>query len=157
MPPTTTTRQTPSGIKLDDGFPTKIACAADPDFSMWEKSVKPPGLDGGDQIDTTTMFNATYRTFAPRQLKTMTECSGSSAYDPVVYTQGLALINVETSWTVRFADGSTLSFFGFLKSLELNELEEGTQPELTYTIVPTNQDPTTGAEAAAVLASVAGT
>lgn len=157
MPPSTTTRQTPSGIKLDDGFSTKIAPAADPDVSFWEKTVQPPGIDGGDAIDTTTMHNITWRTMAPRALKTLTECSVTAAYDPNLYNSILSLINLETSWTVRFPDGSTLDFFGFLKNFEPQEHQEGEQPEANITIVPTNQDPTTGAEAAPVLTNVAGT
>lgn len=157
MPPATTARATPAGIRLTDGHSTKIAFAADPDVSFWEMSVKPPGIDGGDAVQTTTMHNTTWRTMASRQLKTLTECTGEAAYDPNVVNNVNALINVETSITVRFPDGSTLDFYGFLKSVEFNDITEGNMPTLNYTIVPTNQDPTTGAEAAPVLTSVAGT
>lgn len=157
MPPTTTARQAPAGIKLENGHSTKIAFAADPDVSFWEKTVKPPGVDGGDAIEVDTMHNTTWRPKAPRTLKTLTDCSGSAAYDPNVITQAILLINVETSITIHFPDGSTLAFFGFLKSLEFNELSEGEFPMLTYTIVPTNADPTTGEEAAPVFVNVAGT
>src|SRR5437773_1398887 len=95
--PATTARQTPAGIHLDDGFSTKIAFAANPTISFWEKAVKPPGLDGSAPIDTTTMHNTAYRTMAPRSLKTATESSTSVAYDPNVYNQIIALINVRGS------------------------------------------------------------
>ena len=157
MPPATTTRQTPNGIKMDDGFSTKLACAADPDIAFWEKTVQPPGLDGGDAIDTTTMHNVTYRTMAPRQLVTMTASEITAAYDPVLYTSILNILNVETSWTCHFPDGSKLDFFGFLQKFEPSEHSEGEQPEANITITPTNQDPTTGAEADPVMTSVAGT
>jgi len=157
MPPTTSTRGTPAGIKLDDGFSTKIAFALNLTVSFWEKTVKIPGIDGGDAIETTTMHNVTWRTMSPRQLKTLTQATGKAAFDPNIYNDILSLINREGSITIRFPDGSTLDFFGYLKSVEFDDLEEGKQPELSYVIVPTNQDPTTGAEAAPVLTSVAGT
>lgn len=155
--PVPTPRGTPSGIKLDDGFKSLVTFATNPTVGFWEKGVTPPGLDGGAAVDTTTMHNVTYRTMSPRQLKTMTQFSMRAAYDPLVYTTVLALINVETTVTVRFPDGSTLAFFGFLMNFQPGELVEGTQPEATLTVVPTNQDPVTGTEQAAVLTNVAGT
>jgi hypothetical protein len=103
------------------------------------------------------MHNDTYRTMGPRRLKTLTEFEMTAAYDPSLFTAALALINVKTTVTVTFPDGSTLAFYGFLQKIEFSELVEGEQPECTITVVPTNQDPTTGAEEAAVLTSVAGT
>lgn len=155
--PVPTTRQTPYGIKLKDGYRTLFTFAADPDVSFWEKTVKPPGLDGGDAIEQTTMHNEDYRTFAPRSLITMTESSMTAAYDPAVLTQIMALINIETTITISFADGSTWAFFGFLKSFETNELQEGEQPNASVSIVCTNFDPTNKVEAGPALASVAGT
>lgn len=157
MPPTPTTRQTPGGIHLEDGHSTKITIAADPDVSLWEKTVTPPGVDGGDAIEQTTMHNTTWRPMAPRQLKTLTEVSFTAAYDPDAYNQLVTLINRETTITIRFPDGSTLAFYGFLKSFEPNEMSEGEQPDANCTITPTNADPTTGAESGPVLTSVAGT
>lgn len=155
--PVPTPRVDPTGIKLDDGYRTLVTFAFDTNIEFWEKTVTPPGYDGGDAIDTTTMHNDTYRTMSPRSLKTLTEFEMTAAYDPSLYTAALALINRETTITVTFPDGSTLAFYGFLKGFEAGTLEEGTQPEVTLTVVPTNQDPTTGAEEAPVLASVAGT
>ncbi len=157
MAPPTTARQTPSGIKMDDGFSTKIAFAADPDISFWEKTVQPPGIDGGDAVETSTMHNEEWRTMSPRQLKTLTDSSVTAAYDPNLYNSILNLINVETAVTVHFPDGSTLDFYGYLQKFEPSDNSEGEQPEATITIVPTNQVPSTGAEASPVLTSVAGT
>lgn len=155
--PVATARVTPSGIRVDNGHRTTVTFATDTNFEIWEKTVTPPGLDGGDEIDTTTMWNTTYRTKAPRTLKDMTPFEVTAAYDPVVFSSALALINVKTTITVTFPDGSTLAFYGYLKSLEFGELAEGEQPEVTLAVTPTNQDPSTGAEEAAVLTSVAGT
>lgn len=155
--PSATVRQDPSGIKLDDGYRTLVTFASDPNIEFWEKSVTPPGLDGGDEIDTTTMHNDDWRTNAPRALIRMTPFTTTAAYDPSIYTAALALINRKDTVTVRYPDGSTLAFYGFLKTIEFSELVEGTQPECTITVVPTNQDPDTGSEEPPVLTSVAGT
>lgn len=141
-----TVRQTPSGAKLKDGYRSLVTFDADPDVSLFEMSVKPPGLDGGDKVDNTTFWNDTVRTYAARQLKEMTDGSMTCGYDPKVYTQLLALINVETLVTVLFSDSSRIEFYGFLKNAEPNELKEGEFPTLSCTICCTNTHPTTGAE-----------
>lgn len=155
--PVATARQDPAGIKLDDGYRTLVTFATSPTISFWEKSITPPGLDSGDPIDTTTMHNDQWRSMAPRQLVTMTEFTMTAAYDPNIYNTILTLLGTETTVTVTFPDGSTLAFFGFLRSFEPDALTEGAQPEATITVTPTNADPVTGAEEAPVLVSVAGT
>lgn len=155
--PTPTARQTPAGIRLTDGFSTKVTFAADPDVSLWERTVKPPGVDGGDAIETSTMHQTAWRTMAARALKTLTESTFTAAYDPNCYNQLISLINVETTITVTFPDGSTLAFFGFLRAFEPNELQEGEMPDAQVSITPTNEDPAAHTEQAPVLTSVPGT
>ena len=155
--PVATLRQDPTGIKLDDGYRTLVTFATDPDICFWEKEVTPPGLDGGDAVETFTMHNDRWRTMAPRALITMTEFELTCAYDPAIYTAALALVNVKTTVTVQFPDGSTLAFYGYLRTFEPDALSEGEQPEATITVQPTNADPQTGAEEGPVLVSVAGT
>lgn len=155
--PTPTARGTPSGIKLDDGYQTFITFASHPTIGFWEKQVTPPGLDGGDEIDTTTMHNVRWRTRSPRALITMTNSSLTAAYDPALYTTILTLINFETTVTVRFPDGTTVAFFGFLKNFQPGTLVEGAQPEATIEVVPTNQDPSSGAEEDPAVDSAEGT
>jgi hypothetical protein len=144
--PVPTPRGIPTGKKLDDGYKTVICLGASPTMSLWEKTVKPPGLDGGEAVDTTTMHNTVFRTKAPRQLKDATACTFTAAYDPAMLTALLTRINVEDTITVHFPNGGSLAFFGFLQSFETADIAEGTQPEATCTITPTNQDPVTGAE-----------
>lgn len=154
--PSAGTRSTPAGIRLRDGFATKICFTADTDVSLWEISVSPPGADGGDAVDTTTMWNTTYRTKYPRTLKEITDSSFTAAYDPTVLTQIIALVNVATTVTVIFPDGSTWAFFGYLRSFEPDEITEGEMPTATVNIVATNTD-TSFAEQAPAVSSVAGT
>lgn len=155
--PTPTSRATPGGIKLKDGYKSLITVALDTDISFWEKTTKPPGLDGGDPIDQTTMHNEDYRVFLPRSLVTLTPFTFKAAYDPAVITQILAIINIETTLTETFGDQSTLAYYGYVRMIEFDDLVEGTQPECTVTVVPTNWDPVNKVEAGPALASISGT
>lgn len=145
--PAVTSRVTPAGTKLHDGYSTKVAFAADPDVSFWEKNAQPPGLDGGDAINQTTMHNTTVETMAAAALIKVTESKLTVAYDPKVYDQIFALINTNGAITVRFPNGDKLSFFGYLRTFEPQSLERGSQPEAQITIQPTNVDPADGSEA----------
>jgi hypothetical protein len=135
----------------------------DPDISFWMKTVTPPGIDGGDAVENTTMHNSTWRTFSPRALATLTEATFTAAYDPNVYYDIVGaggsggILNAEGSITVHFPDGSTLDFFGYLRMFEPDALEEGSQPEATVTIQPTNWDPSAKVEAGPVMTEVVGT
>ncbi len=155
--PATTTRIIPPGIKLLDGFSTVVAFALDPNVNLWEIGVTPPGVDGGDTIEVTNMHNVTWRTFEPRALYTLTELAFTSFYDPVVYTEILSLVNVRGSITTNFPDGSTLDFYGYLRTFEPQEIVEGDTPQANVTIQPTNWDPVNNVEADPVVTEVSGT
>jgi hypothetical protein len=148
--PVPVARATPLGKMLGDGFSTKIAFTSDTNVEFWEKTVTPPGLDGGDAVDLTTMHNAAWRTTAPRHLKTLSEFTLTAGYDPVVFTAIALLINKPDTITVHFPNGGSLAFFGFLRVFAPGEAAEGAMPEATLTIMPTNRDPVDGSEAAPV-------
>lgn len=152
-----TNRQTPAGTKLDDGFSIKIAFAVDPDISFWEKTVTPPGIDGGDKIPTTTQHNVAWRTFAARALKELTDGSINAAYDPEVIEQINSIINQPGEITIHFPDTSKLVVYGYLKSFTPAALSEGEQPTADITIVFTNYNPNTGAEVGPVFIDNSGT
>lgn len=155
--PANTVRGTPAGIKLKDGYQSLISFAANSTISFWEKQITPPGLDGGEKVPQTTLNNATFRTFAPRGLYELSDVTVKAAYDPNVYTQIASLINVEGAISVKWKDGSTIDFFGYLQKFMPDALVDGTQPEATITIVCTNWDPAGKVEAGPVLTSVSGT
>lgn len=155
--PTTTARTTPAGLALTDGFSTKIAFAADPDVEFWEKTVKPPGFDGGDAIDQTTMHNTLYRVFLSRSLITLTEITLTAAYDPKVLDSIAALMNVITDITIHFPNSDTWDIYGWLRMFDPQSHEEGTQPECQITIQPSNWDPDANVEAGPNYISAAGT
>lgn len=154
--PTPTARGTPAGIRLDEGFSTKVTLARNTTVSIWEKTIKPPGVDGGEAVETTTMHNLTLRTMAPRVLKTMTPMTFKGIYDPNLYNQLFSIVNVRDTITVKFSDNSTLAFWGYVQKFEPAEISEGAPCEADITIVPTNTD-LSGVEQAPVLTSVAGT
>lgn len=155
--PATTTRSSPVGAFLKDGYQTLIAFAADPDVSFWEKAVQPFGMDGGDAIDNTTMHNTTYRVMRSRSLITATDITSTVAYDPEVLDQIVALLNVETDVTVHHSNSDTWDFYGFLRSFTPQENTEGSQPEAEIVITPTNYDPDADVEAGPNFISAAGT
>lgn len=154
--PSATVRSTPAGRKLEDGYQSLITFSADTDVAFWEKTVQPPGYDGGEKIDQTTQHNTTFKTASPQALIEVTDGQITAAYDPRVIPQIQALINVECTITVLFPNGDTLAYFGYLQKFEPNELTPGEQPECTITIVATNKD-SSGAEQAPVLVEAAGT
>lgn len=155
--PSATARTSPSGRYFEDGYQTLITFAADADVQLWEKTVKPPGYNGGDEIDVTTMHNTALRTKAPRALIDMTNGSITCGYKGTAYAQTKALINVETTITVTFPNGSTLAFYGYLKNFDPGDHSEGAMPEASCEFVCTNRDPTTGEEEAAVYTAATGT
>lgn len=126
--------------RLDDGYQTLISFAADTDVLFWEKTVTPPGISGGGEIDTTVMANETYRTRKPKALITLTNSSLTVAYDPAVYPEIIALVNVNNLITITFPDGDTLAFWGWLDEFTPGESTEGEQPTAEITIVPSNEN-----------------
>lgn len=133
-------RTTPDGFVLTNGHPTFISFGILPALDIWEKEVQPPGIDGGDPIDTTTMHNEEWRTMAPRTLKTLSEHTVTAAYDPCAFADLNNMVNIVDNITVHFPDNSTLAYWGFIRTVEFSPNVEGEQPEMTITVVPTNYD-----------------
>lgn len=157
MPPTPTVRQTPAGIKLKNGHPTKCTFSMDPDCEFWEVTVKPPAADGGEPVPQTTMHNVLAHTKAPRTLVDYGDTLVTAAWDPIMYTRAKEMINKEQTITITFRDGSTLCYYGYLRSVDPAELAEGAPPRISMVVVSTNADPTTGAEELPVLNNISGT
>lgn len=156
--PSTTALQTPAGIMLHDGFRARIAFNRDPDASLWVKTIKMPDIDGGDAIDFNTMHNTLYRMFRERSLITITDITGTCAYDPNVWNNIITnLVNQNGAITIHLDDGSTLDVWGFLRTFSPQEFVEGTFPTANFAITVSNFDPQNRVEAGPVLTSVAGT
>ncbi len=156
--PTPTARVTPVGLKMPDGYRSLVTFSKNAYIQLWERQVKPPGIDGGQKIETTTMHNTAYRTAAARHLKTLDDANMMCAYDPDAITDLLALINDDTgSVTFLFPDASTWCAWGYLGKIEFGDLKEGEFPEATVTIFITNYDKNGGVEAAPVFTPGTGT
>lgn len=154
--PAPTPRTLPTGYKLPDGYRALVTFGSNPGISLWEKTVKPPPVEGGDKIDTTTMINAAWRTAWLRQLKTLGDLTFEAAYDPDVLSTIFSQTNRNDQITVFFGDGTTLAFWGGLVKFEPGELKEGEFPQATVSISATNTD-NSYAEQAPVLTAAAGT
>mgnify|MGYP001221696046 FL=1 len=124
---------------LKDGFGIAITFAGH-NFSLVldPTSITPPGVEGGDPIDTTTHSNIAYRTKHPRSLKEITDASMTVVYDPGAWTSIVAAINDNTLITFTFPDASSLAVYGYLKSFTPNEYVEGEQATAECVIVVTN-------------------
>ena len=155
--PTPSAIPSPAGIKLKDGYRCFVTIAASTTIGLWTKEATPPGVDGGESIDQTTMHNDDWVTRAFQSLLDLTESTYKCAYDPAVYTTMVTAANTETTITYHFSDGSTLAFYGGVRKFEFDALVRGQQPTCTVTFTPTNFDPVNKVEAAPVLTSVAGT
>jgi len=137
---------------IDDGFKTTIAFSAGSSGVVLanilkERNVTPPGIEGGGPNDTTTMRNTTWRTRSPKGLKTLSAGALVCAYDPAVFDELVAMVNVNQSIVITFADLSTLTFWGWIDNAVFSEVTEGEQPTVTITIEPSNQN-ASGAEIA---------
>lgn len=135
--------------RLDDGYQTLISFAADTTVLFYEKTTTPPGIDGGGEIDTTTMQNSTWRTRAPKSLITLSNAATTVAYDPATYPEIIALVNVNNLITVTFPDGDTLAFWGWLNTFTPGEHVEGEQPEAEIEVIASNVN-SSGVETAPV-------
>lgn len=143
---TPTARTAPTGKKMKNGWRTTFTLQNKPGLDIFEKEVKPVGYDGGDAIDTSTMWNNQVHTYAARKLIKGTDCSVKGAFDPDVYPDLLTQINSEQIITNTFPNGATICWYGFLKSAEPDSLKDGAQPDFNLVFVPTFTDPVTQAE-----------
>ncbi len=155
--PTVTQRVIPTGYKVPDGFKTTISGTAMPGVQFYEQTVQPPGIDGGDAINTTTMLNVAWRTFSPRQLKTLMPIKLTAAYDPQCIPSLVNIINLPQSLTVHFPEGASIAFYGFIQKFEPKENKEGEMPLCDLTVTPTNQDYVNQVEAGPLYTPSSGT
>ncbi|GAG42929.1 unnamed protein product, partial [marine sediment metagenome] len=119
--------------------------------------LKPPAIEGGDPVDFTTMHNTLWETSGPPVLMRLEDLTGSCNYDPDIYDEAIEVINAVGTITVAWADGSTLAFFGYLKTFDPQEIQKGQPPRANFTVHPTNYDNENSLEAGPVLTEVEGT
>jgi hypothetical protein len=113
---------------IKDGHQTLILITANPFVRFKEREVQPLGLDGGGEIDTTTMRNNRWRTKYSKSLITGDDTVLQVNYDPSIYSQILAILNVNTVIDLFFPDGSALAFWGWVDKFTPASLKEGEFP-----------------------------
>lgn len=145
--PTITLRTLPNAIRLDDGYQSLIVFTSNSGLAIFEKTVQPGALEGGDPIMTSTMLNVDYETKAPQRLKGIDDIVVVAAYDPAAVSDINDLVNLPDSISVHWPEGSIQAQWGYLRRAEFSPLTKGEQPEVTLTIVVTNWDPVNCVEA----------
>lgn len=146
------TRVAPNGIPAQNGYQTLIATSLAPNLAFWEKAVKPPKLDGGRHVDTTTMWNVNVKTKAPSSLIDVADISVTAAYDPTQLSRIMAILNkvrqgntpgciCVTHPAIPGLTPLQQTFFGYIMAVDPTENKDGSQPDIKLDIVVTNWDP----------------
>lgn len=125
---------------LRDGHPTTITFSENPNILLQEKTVKPPAVIGGGAIDTKNMRRTKWRTKWPKTLKEMGDITGTSIYDPAVYPQLIAMVNVNQELAIEWADGQILTVWGWLDNADPSTNEEGEEPTIDFTVILSMMD-----------------
>ena len=127
-------------VRLDDGHSTIFSFSEAPTIKLYEKEITPPGMTAGGPIDTTTMRNHRWRTFAPKKLLSLTAMSCTVAYATDAIPILFDMIGVKQEITVIWPDGATVTFWGWIEEFTPGSNVEGEQPTASLTITPSNVD-----------------
>jgi hypothetical protein len=126
---------------MENGFKTLITFPTHPAIKFQEKEVQPFGVEGGDEIDVSTMRNTTVKTKAPQALLDFTNGNITVAYEGAVLAQIIALVNVNQLIVITLPTGhGTWSFWGYLKNFIPGANVPGEQPEAEAEFVCTNRN-----------------
>lgn len=126
---------------MHDGFSTIISVWTNGQpINLKEREVQPPDLDGGGEIDTTTMRNVRWRTKAPKSLWTLGDLTVQVQYDPIAYQQLLPWVNVITYFTVVFPTGQWIGFYGWIDKFTPPSHKEGEFPVAELKVHCSNTD-----------------
>jgi len=137
---------------LKEGLGTTITFAGHTfTLTIDPSSITPPGLDGGDAIDSTSLSNVLYRTKEPKSLIDVTDGGLTVFYDPAAWDDIVSAMNDNVLITVTFSNSDTLAFYGYIKTFEPGESVEGEAPSAEMVVVATAQ--TAGTETAPVYAA----
>jgi hypothetical protein len=144
---------------MPEGYRATVAFSLKASLQLWERDLKPPGLDGGNMIDITTQFNNKWRTGFAQSLVKVDPISFTAAYDPDAYTDIInTLLNAKTgSITFWLPSGDSIDMYGYLQKFEPQELKIGEYPMAQCTIEITNYDTANFLEVGPVYVAAAGT
>jgi len=116
------------------------------------KSITPPGITNGDEIDTTTQSNSAYKTKYPRKLLEVSDASFTAAWNIAGWDELTSVVGQNGEIVFTFPDDSTLTVWGYLKEFTPGEFAEGEMPVADATIVITNEN-SSGTETAPVVSA----
>lgn len=106
---------------------------------IWELESTPPGIDGGNPINVTSMRNTLWETQLPKTLKKLTMAKFKCAFAGEAYNTLNALINVNRPMVITLPDGKRISAWGWLRKFIPDPLKEGEQPtadvEIEFSLV----------------------
>ena len=155
--PPVTARITPTGYKLSEGFKATIAFSKNPGINIWEVETGPAGMEVVE-INTTTQHNIRYVSKYPSYLVASDDIVGTAAYDPDVMDALVGMLgDPGGSFTIHMPEGTTHSYWGFLKSFKFQPLRVAQFPLANYAICVTNYDPVNKVEAGVSTVQAAGT
>jgi hypothetical protein len=125
-------------MAFNDPQGTRITIGA---VTFLEKSVTPPGADGGDPLDITDMSTTGNKRKAPRTLTEITPGSATVVYNPANIAAILAAVNTSASVHIDYPDGSKETFTGWLRSFTPSELTvDGEQPTADIVVEAAGSD-----------------
>jgi hypothetical protein len=133
---------------LVDGYQSLLGIANLGSVNIEIISINLPGINGGGEIDLTTMSNAAYRTRGSKSLKSMDTITATVAYSTDAYEDILGEVNTVQLFTITNPDTTTLALYGWMDTFVPSAYEEGSRPTATLTIVPGLRHSTTFAETA---------
>ena len=125
---------------LEDGHSTKISFSLRPAVAIEIVTLKPFGVDAGDNTVMTNMNNTVWRTGAGKKLKTLTPIEGSCNYNPDCMTDIVFMAGVNQLATVTYPDGDRWTVWGVLNSFMPDEHKEGEKPTAAFKFTPTNRN-----------------
>ena len=139
--PSPTVRNTPPIAPMKDGHRSMFTFANAATISVWEKGMKPMGMDGGDMIDVNTMHTGTWFQQWPRAIIRTTPLNVRVGYITSQYPIIRQQINVNQAITQWFPSSHWVTFYGVLRLFDPEEMVEGTQPEAQMVLEATHWDP----------------
>ena len=137
---------------MKDGHGITLSIAGH-DFSLVldPTEITPPGIEGGDPIENTTLSNTAVTTKVPPALKKITDGKLTVTYNPGEQADIDSAIGDNAAITITFPDAgdATLVFYGYLKEFTPGELKKGELPTAECSFVATNDN--AGVETAPIL------
>lgn len=123
---------------IKDAHGTVITFASNNAVKMEPFQTTPPGVDGGAALPATTHENTAVHTDCPQILYRITEGGLQVYFDPAVLPEILALVNQNQAITVTFKDGSTWTFWGWLRTFVPDPFVSGQRATATVAISISN-------------------